>query len=170
MSARTWNSDTMANPVWFWQRIVSPHMAVLASALAAQGREVTYVAEQEMSADRAAQGWIAPSLGAAELRFAPSREAVRDAVREAPANSIHICQGLRSNGLVGEAQTGLAERGLRQWAILETVEDSGWRGVLKRLEYRRLIHRGRTRLQGVLAIGDQTATWLAARGMPAERI
>lgn len=31
--------------VWFWQRIVSPHMAGLASALAKRGCQVVYVAE-----------------------------------------------------------------------------------------------------------------------------
>src|SRR5690606_16647918 len=139
MSARTWNSDTMANPVWFWQRIVSPHMAVLASALAARGRAVTYVAERERSADRSAQGWIAPSLAKAKLCLTPSIDEVRRAVHAAPADSIHICQGLRGNGLIGEAQKLLAARGLCQWAILEAIEDSGWHGILKRMEYRRLI-------------------------------
>ncbi|MCH4544004.1 glycosyltransferase [Ochrobactrum sp. A-1] len=160
----------MADPVWFWQRIVSPHMAVLASALAARGREVTYVAEREMSAERAAQGWIAPSLGKAELRLTPSVDEVMRAVQAAPTDSIHICQGLRGNGLVGEAQKLLAARGLRQWGILETIEDSGWRGIFKRMEYRRLIYQAGRRLEGILAIGDGTARWLVDRGMPQERV
>ena len=158
------------DPVWFWQRIVSPHMAGLAAALAAAGRDVTYVAEQEMSADRAAQGWQVPPLGAARLRFAPTSDAVREAVREAPEDSIHICQGLRANGLVGVAQRTLAERGIRQWVIMETVDDSGWRGALKRLEYRRLIRQWRPRIEGVLATGHATPGWLAGRGIPADRV
>lgn len=160
----------MADPVWFWQRIVSPHMAVLAAALAAQGRKVTYVAEQEMSADRAAQGWHAPDLGKANLRLAPTVDAVRAAISDAPETSIHVCQGLRGNGLIGIAQKALAERGLQQWAIMETIDDSGWRGVLKRMEYRRLIRQWRSKLEGVLAIGHTTPLWLAARGIPTERI
>jgi glycosyltransferase involved in cell wall biosynthesis len=157
-------------PVWFWQRIVSPHMAVLAAALAAQRREVTYIAEQEMSADRAAQGWRAPDIGAASLRFAPTADAVREAVRDAPENSIHICQGLRGNGLVSVAQEALARRGLRQWAIMETIDDSGWCGLLKRMEYRRVVRQWRSSLEGVLAIGHATPDWLTARGMPSDRI
>lgn len=160
----------MSDPVWFWQRIVSPHMAGLAAALAATGRAVTYVAEEEMSADRAAQGWQVPPLGAAHLRLAPTSDAVREAVREAPEDSIHICQGLRANGPVGVAQRTLAERGIRQWAIMETVDDSGWRGALKRLEYRRLIRQWRSHIEGVLATGHVTQEWLAARGMPADRV
>lgn len=160
----------MADPVWFWQRIVSPHMAGLAAALASAGRDVTYVAEREMSADRAAQGWQAPGLGGAHLRFAPTPEAMRETVLTAPAESIHICQGFRGNGLVGVAREALALRGLRQCVIMETVDDSGWRGIPKRLEYRRLIRRWRSQLEGVLAIGHATPDWLVKHGMPAEKV
>jgi glycosyltransferase involved in cell wall biosynthesis len=160
----------MPDPVWFWQRIVSPHMAGLAAALAVSGREVVYVAERTMSDDRAAQGWRPPSLGNASLRLAPAPDAVSDAVRAAPANSVHICQGLRGNGLVGVASEALARRGLRRWIVLETLEDDGWRGLLRRLAYRRLIRAQRERIEGVLAIGHATPDWLAGRGMPRERI
>lgn len=160
----------MADPVWFWHRIVSPHMAGLAAALSSGGRDVTYVAELEMSAGRAAQGWQAPDPGRAKLRLAPTLEAVRDLARAAPDDSIHICEGLRGNGLVGGAQRVLAERGLRQWVIMEAVEDSGWRGWLKRLEYRRLVRQRRWGLEGALAIGHATPGWLVARGMAADRV
>ena len=36
-------------PIYFWQRIVSPHMAGLAAALAGQNCSVVYVAERTMS-------------------------------------------------------------------------------------------------------------------------
>ncbi|WP_181257133.1 glycosyltransferase family 4 protein [Pseudaminobacter soli (ex Li et al. 2025)] len=160
----------MADPVWFWQRIVSPHMAGLAEALARRGQQVSYVAEQPMSTDRAAQGWRAPRLGAATLHFAPDRDAVTALVAKAPEDSIHICQGLRGNGLVGFAQQALARRGLSQWVVMETVDDSGWRGAFKRLEYRRLIRQSRPWLAGLLATGDATPGWLVRCGMPSEKV
>lgn len=160
----------MVEPVWFWQRIVSPHMASLVAALAARGVDVTYVAERPMSADRAAQGWEVPDLGAAHLRFAPSKDAVKGLVAQAPADSIHICQGLRDNGLVSEAQRALARRTLRQWVVMETVEDSGWRGALRRRMYEFLLHRGRDSIQGILATGHSTRDWLVARGAGADRV
>ena len=156
----------MADPVWFWQRIVTPHMAGLVAAMAAEGRDVTYVAERPMSEDRAAMGWRQPDLGGAHLLFCPDAAAVTRLVAEAPANSIHICQGLRGNGLIGVAGEALARRGLRRWIILETIENDGWRGLLRRLVYRRLIGAQRGRIEGMLAIGDRTPDWLAARGMP----
>lgn len=160
-----------SNHVWFWQRIVSPHMAGLAEALAAGGREVTYVAEQPISTDRAVQGWQAPELRAANLRFAPDAEAISKLVAEAPERTIHICQGFRGNGLVGQARTALGRRGLRQWVIMEMVEERGWpRALTKRLAYRRLIQSWRYRIEGILAIGQLTPDWLVARGMPSERV
>lgn len=161
----------MPDPIWFWQRIVSPHMVGLVSALAEQGREVTYVAEQPMSQERAILGWQIPDLGAARLRLAPDADAVAALVKEAPRGSIHVCQGFRGNGLVGVAQEALAQRHLSQWVVVETIEEKGrlssW---AKRLEYRRQIMKWRKRIDGVLATGHATPDWLAARGMPRERI
>jgi glycosyltransferase involved in cell wall biosynthesis len=88
----------------------------------------------------------------------------------APVNAVHICQGIRSNGLVGVAQRTLAAHRRKQWVVMETVEDAGWRGLLKRLEYLRLFLRWRSRLQGVLATGSHTPAWVVRRGMPADRV
>lgn len=161
----------MPEPVWFWQRIVSPHMVGLAAALAGRGWDVTYVAEQPMSTDRAAQGWVAPDAGEARVRFAPDAEAAEALLAGAPANSVHICQGLRGNGVVGAAQNFIAHRRLAHWIVMETVEEKGcvssW---IKRAEYARLIRQWRCRVEGVLATGYRTPDWLADRGMPRERI
>lgn len=145
-------------------------MAGLAAALAAGGCEVVYVAERPMSKARALQGWTPPSLGDARLVLAPTRAAVRNIVDTASLSAIHICQGIRDNGLIGLAQRALAKRHLRQWVIMETVDDSGLRGVLKRLEYRRLFRAWYPVLEGVLATGWQTQNWVAARGMPSDQV
>ena len=158
--------------IWLWQEIVSPHMAGLAVALAARGCRTTYVAERMTSAvgDRASQGWAEYDFGAAEFRLAPDRETVVRLVREAPANSIHICESIRGKGSTGLAQAELRRRGLRQWAIMERVKDAGWIGPVKRLAYRARIMAARGHVQGVLAIGRGVPEWVAARGFPAERV
>jgi glycosyltransferase involved in cell wall biosynthesis len=156
--------------IYFWQRIVSPHMAGLAAAVARQGCAVVYVAERLMSENRAQQGWTSPDLGTARLELAPTAAAMRALAAAAPVDAIHICQGIRSNGLVGEAQRTLAAHHSRQWVVMETVEDAGWRGVLKRLEYRRLFMQWRGRIEGVLATGYRTPAWVVRRGMPADRV
>lgn len=156
--------------IWFWQRIVSPHMAGLATALAENGCEVVYVAEQAMSDDRARQGWTAPQLGRARLELAPTVADVQRLVDSAPVDSVHICQGIRANGVVGEAQRALSMRGLRQWVVMETVNDAGWRGIAKRLAYRRLFTRAEAWLDGVLATGHRTLDWVVARGVAAHKV
>lgn len=156
--------------VWFWQRIVTPHMMGLAAALAELKVSVTYVAEERMSTDRQRQGWLAPEEGGVQVVIADNKQSVRQLVAEASDNSIHICQGIRANGLVGVAQAALSTRGLTQWVIMETVRDVGWRGVIKRYEYARLFNNRRGTLQGVLATGYRTPEWLAQRGVPVDNI
>jgi len=156
--------------VYFWQRIITPHMANLADALAATGTAVTYVANESMSSNREKMGWSAPSLVQANLVIASDAEAVATVVQNAPVDSIHICQGLRGNGLVTIAQRTLAKRGARQWAIIETVDAAGFSGWLKRALYRWILMRRRNVLEGILAIGWKTSDWLIARGMHQDQI
>lgn len=145
-------------------------MSELATQLASQGCDVTYVAEQPMSADRVEQGWLVPKLNGVRLKFAPDAGAISTLVASAPDDSIHICQGIRANGLVGQAEVALKARGLRQWIVMETVDDAGWRGAIKRLEYHRLFRIWRKHLRGVLAIGHATPDWIAARSLPENRV
>ena len=156
--------------IWFWQRIISPHMAVLAAALARTGCRVTYVTEQVMTSDRAALGWLAPELPGVELRRAATAHQAAALVTDAPERAVHLCEGIRSNGVVAAAQHALAQRGLGFWVIMETVEDAGLAGLVRRLLYRGLFLRWRRELHGVLAIGRKTAKWVSARGVPDERV
>lgn len=156
--------------VWFWQRMVTPHMAHLAIALAERGVEVVYVAEEVMAPERQALGWTAPDLKGVRFACVASEADVVALVNTAPAESVHICQGVRSNGLIRKAQRLLARRKLRQWVIMETVADEGWRGVLRRLEYRRLFAMQRSLIGGVLAIGQNTPEWLIKRGVPPYKV
>ncbi|MCC7463093.1 MAG: glycosyltransferase family 4 protein [Gammaproteobacteria bacterium] len=145
-------------------------MAGLAVALARRGCDVAYVAQQVLSRDRAGQGWSEPSLEGVRLEMVTSRSAVEECVAAAPTHSIHLCGGLRGNGLIQTAQAALARRSLAQWVVMETVDDAGWQGVLRRLEYGRQFRRWRAGLAGVLAIGHATPGWVAARGMPAGQV
>lgn len=156
--------------VWFWQRIVTPHMAHLAAALVGKGCRVTYVAEESMSADRQQQGWQTPALPGVNLLFASDASTIEMLVRDATTESVHVCQGIRANGKVSIAQRKLAERGLRQWVIMETVDDSGWQGWLKQLLYRRLFRSRRDSVEGILAIGQHTADWVVKRGVAADKV
>jgi glycosyltransferase involved in cell wall biosynthesis len=152
--------------IWFWQRIVSPHIAGLAVALAEQGCDVHYVAENEMSPDRSSLGWSLPEMKGVDLRYVRRSKDVKDYVATSSASSVHLCQGVRANGTVSDAQKRLADRGLRHWVLMETIQDTGWIGPLKRFAYKGLFRRQQSRLNGVLAIGYGTPDWVTARGIP----
>lgn len=145
-------------------------MAGLAAALAARGIATTYVAQEALSQDRVALGWRIPSLGQARLLFATDKPAIEAVIAEAPAESLHICQGLRANGLVGTAQRALAARRLRQWVVMETVDDEGWKGWLRRWIYRVHVLASRRWISAFLATGAATREWLIARGAPRDRV
>ncbi len=140
-------------------------MAGLAAALVGFGCKVIYVAEQPMSVDRVAQGWALPVLTGVTLVYAATPQDVQAVVDSAPLESIHICQGIRGNGLVSISQRALSQRGLRQWVLMETLDDTGLKGLLRRLEYSRLFLQRRRQVQGILAIGHRTPAWVAARGV-----
>lgn len=156
--------------VWFWQSVVSPHVAGLADALAGQGLRVVYVAPRVMTAERARQGWVGPPLGKCELIIAANKSAMRDAALSAPAHAIHICQGLRGNGLVRSALRELELNSATCWIMMETVDPRGWRGVLRALMYKFLFALHQQHIDGVLAIGAETSRWLVKIGVPESKI
>jgi len=160
----------VADSIWFWQKTISPHMAGLAKALAHEGVSVTYVAEESLSEDRRAQGWIVPELGNARLLLVRNSNDVECAVASAPAGSCHLCQGLRANGLVSVAETMLSRRGSFLMVVMETVDGRGWRGWVRRAVYRTLFWHKRREISAVLAIGKGTPDWIRARGMSKNRI
>jgi glycosyltransferase involved in cell wall biosynthesis len=156
--------------VWFWQRTVSPHMAGLAAALAQRGVSTTYVAEGTLTEDRIKLGWELSSLGDARLLFAPDDATAVELISQAARDSLHICQGLRANGVVAAAQRALAARRLRQCVVMEGVDDRGWKGWLRRGLYAWLVLTQRSRIRAFLATGAGTAEWLVARGAPADAV
>lgn len=146
--------------IWFWQRMVTPHMTYLAAALARRGHDVTYVAEEEVAAERAALGWQLPDLHGVTLRFATNAEEATVLVNGAPADTVHLTQGLRSNGNVAPAQAAIKAQGQRHFVIMETVDQRGVAGLFKPALYFWHLQRWRRGLDGILAIGAATPAWL----------
>ena len=160
----------MVENIWFWQDIVSPHMAGLADAVAERGVDVTYVANIQMSQDRVSLGWMTPELDKCKLHIASDVDSVTELACSAPERSIHLCQGIWGNGLISHAQKELAKRGLRQWILMETVDDHDWKGGIKRMLYSYLFKRNLSHIEGVLATGHTTPNWVERRGVPAPRV
>lgn len=156
--------------IWFWQRILTPHMASLAEALAKRGYSVIFVANKILSKKRLNQGWEKPSLGKVKFKLAKYESDVIRLAKKAPKNSIHLTQGLFRNGLVTHAQKILRHRGLRHWAMLEKINDEGWKGKVRRILYKILFLYWGNHLEGVLAIGCGMKNWVVAQGMKKTRV
>lgn len=147
--------------IWFWQRMLTPHMAYLALSLWQRGHDVTYVTEEEMSAERAAMGWQLPDLLGVTVRFAANARDASALVRAAPTSSVHLTQGFRSNGNISSAQATIRAHGHRHFVVMETVRQQGLRGLAKPAVYWWHFHRWRDSLEGVLAIGADTPAWIS---------
>ena len=123
-----------------------------------------------MTAARQRQGWEPPTMKNAELRRVRTAREARDLAEGAPEQSIHFCQGIRANGLIGVAQRCLAQRKLDQWIVMEKVNDNGFMGTVRRVEYRRRLRIIRRQIAGILAIGDGTNQWIVQRGWNARHV
>jgi len=149
--------------VWFWHTIISPHMIALAEQMAVIGWDVYYVAFEQMSLDRIQQGWIIPDQNRVKVITLDEANTLEKTFSLADADAVHICEGLRRPE-ISQVQALCRLRMRKYWVIMETVDDAGWRGILRRLVYRFEFHNKRKSLAGVLAIGHRTPNWVRKRG------
>ena len=146
--------------ICFWQRMVTPHMAYLAEALSRHGHQVTYIAEVSLAEDRADLGWQLPDLEGVELHYATNTKEAKAMVAGAAPETVHLTQGLRSNGNVASAQNIIRSSGQRHFVLMETVCERGILGFVKPVLYQLLLRRWGHDLEGILAIGVETPRWL----------
>lgn len=141
--------------VWFWQKMISPHMANLAEELAKLGIKVHYVVYENMSIERASEGWIPPEIPSVYLHFVKNNNDIDTLMESFLGDEIHICQGLRANGYISYAQKIIWERGLKNFIIIETLDFSGWKGFIRNVVYKIIVGFRKKNINGVLAIGDK---------------
>ena len=156
--------------IWFWQTMLTPHMGALADSLAKYGHRVVFVANESMSKERLAQGWKIIKPSKVTIKFAKNKKTAIRFAKEAPSNSIHLCQGLVGNDQIGDAQRILRKRGLRHLIMIEKIDDKGWKGIVRRILYNILFSYWQKYLEGVLAIGYGTKDWIVKRGMKKNRV
>ena len=107
--------SSLKQSIWFWQLTCSPHMTALAESLAERGFPVTFVANKLLSTNRVKQGWEQQGFNKVAFKLAYNKNTFTRLALEAPEDAIHLCQGLRGNGLVGNAQRIMRKKGLNHW-------------------------------------------------------
>lgn len=140
-------------------------MAQLAVELANAGNKVVLIAENEISEERSSQGWDVPKLQNVDVKIIRAESDIRKLLNNANTDTIHICQGIRANGRVSLVQRILRERSTKYWVVMETVDDSGWQGLIKRVLYRILFLLHKPYIAGYLANGFKTKSWIMNRGV-----
>jgi glycosyltransferase involved in cell wall biosynthesis len=149
----------------FWQRNASPHLLDMMESLAASGCHVILAVEALLSENRKSLGWRLDFSELVEVNLVQSESDIVTLVESVSPETVHICSGVRGNGLVSVAQAHLSGNKLKQYLLMETIDDSGWKGCFRRLIYRRRLSLIRPGLEGVLTIGYQTRNWVEQRGI-----
>lgn len=147
---------------------MSPHTAAVIRESNDLGYNTKVIVEHGVLEERAKQGWAMPDIGASELTVASERSQMIQAAQAANPDAVHITEGLRENGSIRSAQAILEERSIPYFVIMETVDNSGWRGWARRQVYKYLFRV--RKFDSVLAIGAKTADWVSERGVPANRV
>ena len=156
--------------IWIWQTMLTPHMAYFAESLTGCGHNVTYVATQLVSDERKQQGWEVPVLKNIKLKVITAVHQIGPLLYPVDSDSVHLCQGIRGNGLIREVQSSLVSMGFKYWVLMETLDDVSLAGIIKRPLYRWLLRSKRNEISGILAIGHRTVEWLLNRGCSSDRV
>jgi glycosyltransferase involved in cell wall biosynthesis len=154
------------NKIFFWQKIVSPHVAFLVDRLAAKGLSTYLIAESLINENRKSLGWSIPKLNYTKPVILKN-QLIR---KYLSTNSIHICQGLIFNGFIKKVQSELKKNNLNHWLLMERVNDIGIKGFFKRKLYNFLFFFWKNKINGILAIGENAKTWYINRGIDKNKI
>ena len=150
--------------------MIDPHKTFLAIALAKLGANVTVVASENLRKDRAAQGWYVPDTSGIHIEVNVNKEKAIKILEKTPKNTIHVVSGIRNNGYMSAVIRYLRKNNLRWGVGLETVDDHGFKGPLKRLIYDFAFFIKRKHPDFLLTIGNDTPQWFADRGYPKRKI
>lgn len=157
-------------PVYFWQSMITPHMASLARSLAELGHDVTYCAASNLSPERTSQGWAPGALGHANAVRVDDHANIGKVIETAPDSAVHLIEGIRPQGEMAAAHHLLARSGSRIWWMGEELDLRGIKGRLRRRYYRYFVRRQQHRAEAVLAIGERMRGMMHGAGFRPEHI
>lgn len=164
-------SKSLNSNLFFWQNIPSIHQAPLVREMARKwAGEVVVVAEDDISADRLAQGWTAPYFSPARLIVAPSSSERGQLLQHATPNGVQIFSGFHAYPKTYET----FKRAIRSQSITGVFAEpgrvGGWGGVLRHARYGLHALRWGRRLDFLLATGELGVRYYRKCGFPASRI
>ena len=163
--------DASISRIVFWQPIASPHQEAFLESLARQfAGEVVLGVEQDLPAERRAQGWRQPShtnVKVIDISIPANHAAL---AAHATATSLHVFSGFFSHPLVWAGFRKLAGSEARLAIMSEAPEQTFVTGWLKRLRGKVLAARWASRFAFVLAIGGVGCEFFTQIGFPKDKI
>lgn len=156
--------------IYFWQLTISPHMVYLANELSKNGYQVNVIARESLSQERKEMGWATKELNGVNILILDRVSNYEKILKNVNSEAIHIVQGIRGNGYITELMKKFRKNKSRFWIIMETVNEIGFLGFIKKIEYARLFFRYKKNINGVLAIGYNTPNWLKSVGANPKKI
>jgi len=155
------------NEIWFWQATISPHMVDLIVQLSKFGNKIKLIYEDGPAIDRVKLGWpnitSLPNINL--LRLDKTEAQLKGIINSAPKNSVHICQGMRSNGYIAKVQYILIGNNIKFWIMMEQPSLSKYNYLLKRLLYLYALKKNENFIEGFLAIGSRAKGFLISLGV-----
>jgi len=151
--------------------MLSPHQAPYIRALAdGPHHSVTVIAEDDLSADRQALGWVAGSYGQATVIVHPSKHLLKQYLDAAQQERVHIFGGFHRRGLLGMAQRHVTSTGQRCGIVSEAADGVGiahWARLPKYVCQRMLLG---SQIDFILAIGSCGVRWFRTCGHPVDKV
>ena len=142
--------------VCFWQLIVTPHMVELHKQLLNKGIKSFYYCFSDVSGERASSGWSNYNKSIENVIVLKSQAEIKTILLSHQADTIHICQGLRGNGIISYVQNKLEFFNIKYWVVLEDINFNGFFGKLRFILYFFLFKYKNKRVKRFLTIGKKT--------------
>src|SRR4051812_27758514 len=119
----------------FWQRITSPHVVPLLGSLATLVPNVRLVAMSGMDPQRAALGWQIPKISRFKYDVAPDKASIATVLSDLEADAFHVVEGCGRQRWIRHVIGSLHLASAKWAAMMESVNDSGFLGGVKRAYY-----------------------------------
>lgn len=150
----------------FWQNVVSIHQSAFIKALA-RDHDVTLVAAEDITAQRSADGWSVPQMGAARVIVAPTQQQI-DGLLQADAKQVF--SGIDAYPMVYRVFKLAIARGCDISVMMEPYQWQGLKGWLRRFKYSLHALRYGKYINHIFATGTLGITAFRKAGFKPEKI
>ena len=154
----------------FFQEMLGILHSALIRSLAAQGHQVTVIAECELTDHRRAMGWSVPDMGSASIICAAEDEVIWKTCATFDSDSVFIVHGFRGYRVGRLGLQYALQNARRVGFLLEGGDPHGVAGWLRRSLYTFEGLKLKQGVQFLLAMGQNGVRWYRQCGYPDSKV